>query len=204
MTQFDFSNFNFFGNNVNNTSKKRADKQRRGRQCRIEELEGREMLSVSPWTIANDPFDYSDTVLVDTGNVDSGQSELVAPLKATGEPVGTIGNAKVAVDKAYTSANTIGLSIAKGAGVAGVINGYKVSTTQGNATGLSYVTEKGKIVTHDNYDNLIHGTIKASSLPKSMVKHWKPAKNTTISWSLPQMMPRQSSPPRRPSTPPSK
>jgi len=160
MTKFDFSSFNFFGNNSNNTSKKRADKQRRGRQCRIEELEGREMLSVSPWTIANDPFDYSDTVIVDAGQSEV-QSEQVAPLKASGEPVGTIGSAKIAVDKAYTSANSIGLSVDKGKGAASVTNGYKVSTSQGDATELSYVTEKGGIVAHDDYDNAEHGTIKS-------------------------------------------
>ena len=51
MTKFDFSHF--FGNN-NFASKKRAKKQRQGRTCRIEELEGREMLSVTPWSLVND------------------------------------------------------------------------------------------------------------------------------------------------------
>jgi len=53
MTKYDFRSFTFFGNNTK-SSKKRADKQRRGRQCRIEELEGREMLSVSPWALSGD------------------------------------------------------------------------------------------------------------------------------------------------------
>ena len=48
MTNFDF--LRFFGNNSNTSSKKRVAKQRRGRTCRIEELEGREMLSVTPFS----------------------------------------------------------------------------------------------------------------------------------------------------------
>ncbi|MDR0328165.1 MAG: hypothetical protein LBI05_07720 [Planctomycetaceae bacterium] len=48
MKKFDFTSFSFFGNNSNNSTKKRAAKQRQGRQCRIEELEGREMLNADP------------------------------------------------------------------------------------------------------------------------------------------------------------
>jgi hypothetical protein len=54
MRRFDFGSFDFFSNT---SSKKNADKQRRGRQCRIEELEGREMLSVSPWSLATAHID---------------------------------------------------------------------------------------------------------------------------------------------------
>ena len=46
-----------FGNSNNDSdsaSQMRAQKQRRGRICRIEELEGREMLSVTPWALADD------------------------------------------------------------------------------------------------------------------------------------------------------
>ena len=48
MKNFDI--FRFFGNSndSNSASKRRAKKQRRGRACRIEELENREMLSVNP------------------------------------------------------------------------------------------------------------------------------------------------------------
>ena len=52
-------NFNFLGifnNNSNSGSKKRGDKQRRGRTCRIEELENREMLSATPWALADNVF----------------------------------------------------------------------------------------------------------------------------------------------------
>jgi len=52
MTNFDF--LHFFGNSNNSTSKKRTKKQRHGRTCRIEELESREMLSVTPWSRAGD------------------------------------------------------------------------------------------------------------------------------------------------------
>jgi len=52
MKNFDF--FHFFGNNNDSASKMRAKKQRQGRSCRIEELEGREMLSVTPWTLVDD------------------------------------------------------------------------------------------------------------------------------------------------------
>jgi len=48
MEKFDFRRF--FSSDSSPASKKVA-KQRRGRLCRIEELEGREMLSVSPWTL---------------------------------------------------------------------------------------------------------------------------------------------------------
>ena len=59
MTNFDF--LNFFGNNnaSNSVSKKRAKKQRRGRTCRIEELEGREMLSATPWALVDVAANYS-------------------------------------------------------------------------------------------------------------------------------------------------
>ena len=55
MNTFDF--FRFFGNNhdSNSAPKKRAKKQQ-GRICRFEELEGREMLSATPWTLVDDVF----------------------------------------------------------------------------------------------------------------------------------------------------
>ena len=57
MKIFNFSRF--FANNSTNASRKKAEKQRRGRSCRIEELEGREMLSTSPWAIAGGfAYDY--------------------------------------------------------------------------------------------------------------------------------------------------
>ena len=80
-------NFNFksiFGNNsVNSTSK--AKKQRRGRTCRIEELENREMLSVTPWSLADDVFNLpqptdNDTVIVNTPANQT--SPALAPLAA--------------------------------------------------------------------------------------------------------------------------
>ena len=115
MSNFDFSSFNFFGNNSKNSSTKRADKQRRGRQCRIEELEGREMLSVSPWAIAND-YDGQQFDQVQT-------QETLQPLANASD------TALAAVDgftaltkvKATVSANTIvltGVGIEKNAAIA--------------------------------------------------------------------------------------
>ena len=62
MTTFDFSRIcGIFGNSDSNSnSKKRAQKQRQGRTCRIEELEGREMLSVTPWSLADDAFAHCE------------------------------------------------------------------------------------------------------------------------------------------------
>ena len=54
MKNFDF--FRLFGNDSNSASKKRTKKQRQGHTCRIEELEGREMLSVTPWSLVDDTF----------------------------------------------------------------------------------------------------------------------------------------------------
>ena len=52
---------NFFNNDSNSN---KANKQRRGRQCRIEELEGREMLSASPWTLAEpQSLDYDSAAV---------------------------------------------------------------------------------------------------------------------------------------------
>jgi len=59
MKNFNF--FHFFGNNNDSASKQRAKKLRRGRTCRIEELEGREMLSVTPWTLVDDFFTVPTT-----------------------------------------------------------------------------------------------------------------------------------------------
>ena len=58
MQNFDFNRFNFFGNSSTSATKIAA-KRRQGRLCRIEELEGREMLSVTPWSLTDnfaDPF----------------------------------------------------------------------------------------------------------------------------------------------------
>ena len=92
MTNFDFGSFNFFGNNSNNTSKKRADRQRRGRQCRIEELEGKEMLSVTPWSLMGDFGDTSlDSNVVEVAPVAQSQRVQYADLvfdPLTAAPVG--------------------------------------------------------------------------------------------------------------------
>ena len=66
---FDFLN-RFFDSNNNSTAAK-AQKQRRGRSCRIEELEGREMLSAAPWTLVDDFSNFSlptesETIIVNT------------------------------------------------------------------------------------------------------------------------------------------
>ena len=60
MTKFDFSRI--FGTGI----PAKSQKHKRGRTCQIEELEGREMLSVSPWTLTDDamytepqPADYT-------------------------------------------------------------------------------------------------------------------------------------------------
>ena len=64
MTHFGFSRIvgNFGNNDSSSASKKRAETQRQGRTCRIEELEGREMLSVTPWALAADGFATYDVV----------------------------------------------------------------------------------------------------------------------------------------------
>jgi len=69
MKNFDY--LHFFDNSNDSASKKRANKQRQGRTLRIEELEGREMLAATPWTLADDVFSQSlqhddDVVIVDT------------------------------------------------------------------------------------------------------------------------------------------
>ena len=70
-----FFNFEFLGNsNSHSASHKRAKQQRQGRTCRFEELEGREMLSVTPWSVADDVF----------GN--PGEPETVFPCAATQPP----------------------------------------------------------------------------------------------------------------------
>ena len=83
-----------FGNNSNNSaSKRKADKQRRGRQCRIEELEGREMLSATPWALMDDTFYQSpqyenDTIIVNhtvTETISNAVAvEGIVPLTAAG------------------------------------------------------------------------------------------------------------------------
>ena len=52
MKNFDF--LRLFTNNSPSSNKKASQKRRRGRTCRIEELEGREMLSVSPFSTGYD------------------------------------------------------------------------------------------------------------------------------------------------------
>ena len=93
-TEFIMTNFSFlrfFGNNSNNTSKKKAAKQRQGRTARIEELENREMLSVSPWVLADDLADTSqpsthNTVVVNTsmpeGSPQATGASALAPASA--------------------------------------------------------------------------------------------------------------------------
>ena len=84
MKNFDFRRIFGNSNDSNSASKKRVKKQRRGRTCRIEELEGREMLSVTPWTLADDDFNLSqatenETVIVDNTLPDSLNPLAVAP-----------------------------------------------------------------------------------------------------------------------------
>lgn len=63
MQNFDFRRF--FGNNSNSTesvaSERNKAKQRRGRQCRIEELESREMLSATPWALVEEGANCFET-----------------------------------------------------------------------------------------------------------------------------------------------
>ena len=169
---------NSFNNNAHTASKK-TQQRKRGRICRIEELENREMLDAGLMSALDDIFNMSssqplnDTIIVDN-NTDGlaspglvqntaqvAQAALAPPAQAAGAPVGSIATTKIAVDKAYTSANTIGLSVAGGAGVSTVTNGYSVAVNGAAATGLSYVTEKGGIVTHGDYLFGTHGTIKS-------------------------------------------
>ena len=61
MTKFDFFRFFSNDNDSNSTTQaKKQQKQRRGRICRIEQLEEREMLSVTPWSLVDDVFNYVD------------------------------------------------------------------------------------------------------------------------------------------------
>ena len=57
---FDFSHL--FGNNFN--TKHNKNKRKTGRTCRFEELESREMLSVTPWTLA----DYDEVPIMEAGS----------------------------------------------------------------------------------------------------------------------------------------
>jgi hypothetical protein len=87
MTNFDFLRLFGNSNDSNSASKRRAKKSRQGRTCRIEELEGREMLSVSPWSLANDFFNQSpqsenETVIVD-GTIPETTSNAVAAYAPT-------------------------------------------------------------------------------------------------------------------------
>ena len=52
-------NFDFLRLFNNNSNSNKANQQRRGRTCRFEELEGREMLSVSPWSLLDEGFTTS-------------------------------------------------------------------------------------------------------------------------------------------------
>ena len=56
-----FSLKRLFGNNSAESASTSKNKRKRNRTCRIEELEGREMLSVTPWSLVDDVFDYGNT-----------------------------------------------------------------------------------------------------------------------------------------------
>ncbi|MDR0328552.1 MAG: fibronectin type III domain-containing protein [Planctomycetaceae bacterium] len=87
MKKFDFTGFNFFSNNSNNTTTKRAVKQRQGRRCRIEELEGREMLNADPLSIVVPPYDNAqtdNTEIVYNAEENASQQSLM-PLTAAGD-----------------------------------------------------------------------------------------------------------------------
>ena len=92
----------------NPTQPNKSKHRKRGRSCRIEELEGREMLSISPWTVANDQFDYGDTVIVDTSiheSVPPKSDSGIAPLADA--PAANALKPKVKVDKQAATISTV-------------------------------------------------------------------------------------------------
>ena len=132
MKKFDFRRlFGNIGNNSSDsTSKQRGDKQRRGRQCRIEELEGREMLSATPWTLANDVFygepvspvvevscgtdswtvfDANTTILADAGNSPT-QSFYAYPRRTTSTQMSFTINIDAVIDKNQQATLTLRLN----------------------------------------------------------------------------------------------
>ena len=128
MTKFDFSRFNFFGNNSSNASQKRADKQRRGRQCRIEELEGREMLSVTPWALTND-FDLYDSPVVEVAFTPQTEQNQLTPLTAEPEITGKIVVGGTWVENVTCNARDYA-----------IVTGYKLQGTTTDGTAYSFVT----------------------------------------------------------------
>ena len=65
----------------------KSNKRRRGRTCRIEELEGREMLSATPWSLADDALYHgveASNIAEYSANTPANQtSPALAPLGAT-------------------------------------------------------------------------------------------------------------------------
>ena len=158
--EFDFSRIleSIFGNNSNNKSAARkAKQQRRGRIARLEELEGREMLSVNMLNIGfgdalNTTEQLNDTVIVEvppaaqTQEAAADQTDQVAAapvaapvaapeIAAAPDTAPALTKAPtVAVEKANTSVNTITLTINKGNGhLATDAPNYEVWGNSGNA-----------------------------------------------------------------------
>ena len=192
MTNFNFSNFDFFGTSPKNTSKKRAGKQRRGRQCRIEELEGREMLSVSPWTITND-FDQNDTVLVNTSipeSVTPKSDSDIAPLA----DVFTDGGANV-IAIVLTEPLPVGnaLQFRQATGTAWTT--WKFTGTNTTITGLKagmydvqIVDAQGNVTDSENGIEVTQSTTTATNALKAKAKVDKKAatiSTVSVSWTAP-------------------
>ena len=79
-----FLDFDFFGNNFHSISNK-TKRQRRGRTCRFEELEGREMLSVTPWSLTDD---YADGLFETSENVPFFENNQAAEISGPLLPLG--------------------------------------------------------------------------------------------------------------------
>ena len=102
MTTF-FNFVHFFGNNSHSASQKRAKKQRQGRTCRFEELEGREMLSATPWALTDDVFNQcreteNATIIVYCTDTETASQIASAPTNALAAASAPIGSKSYSID----------------------------------------------------------------------------------------------------------
>ena len=141
-------------------SPNKTNKRQRGRQCRIEELEGREMLSGTPWALAG-TLDYSNHY------AETIQTEYTSAVKSSIESSGTAAESRetdaALIAQASAPATVIALkpkvSVVRGAASATVnltINQNNWTQAHRDATGTLY-----EVIERANPSNIL-GTIDAS------------------------------------------